>query len=63
MAQEIAVAAASEVASQATSDIYGLLKQQISYVFKYQNYINDLKKQVQELRNKRQMVQEPVEYL
>ncbi|XP_031270765.1 uncharacterized protein LOC116129150 [Pistacia vera] len=61
MAQEIAVAAGTEVVKEATSDIYGLLKQQISYVFKYQNYINDLKKQVLELRNKRQMVQKPAE--
>ncbi|XP_031274659.1 probable disease resistance protein At5g43730 [Pistacia vera] len=61
MAQELALAGPSKVVEDATSDIYGLLKQQISYVFKYQNYINDLKKQVQELRNKRQMVQKPVE--
>ncbi|XP_031280181.1 probable disease resistance protein At4g27220 [Pistacia vera] len=61
MAQEIAVAIGADVVKGATSDIYGLLKQQISYVFKYQNYINDLKKQVQELISKRQMVQKPVE--
>ncbi|XP_031254516.1 disease resistance protein At4g27190-like [Pistacia vera] len=61
MAQELAMAVGTEVVKEATSDIYGLLKQQISYVFKYQNYINGLKNQVQEVRYKREMVQRPVE--
>ncbi|XP_031254512.1 disease resistance protein At4g27190-like [Pistacia vera] len=61
MAQELALAGASKVVEEATSDIYGLLKQQIAYVFKYQNYINGLKNQVQEIRDKKEMVQRPVE--
>ncbi|XP_031254519.1 probable disease resistance protein At4g27220 [Pistacia vera] len=59
MAQELALAGASKVVEEATLDIYGLLKQQISYVLKYQNYINGLKNQVQEIRDKKEMVQRP----
>ncbi|XP_044484326.1 uncharacterized protein LOC123210160 isoform X4 [Mangifera indica] len=61
MAEEIAITTAAGLASNATESGYDLLKQQISYMFKYQSYINDLKKQVEDLRNKRETVEKPVE--
>ncbi|XP_044486364.1 probable disease resistance protein At4g27220 [Mangifera indica] len=61
MAEEIAISTAAGLASNATESVCDLLKQQISYVFKYQSYINDLKKQVEDLRNKRETVEKPVE--
>ncbi|XP_044467301.1 uncharacterized protein LOC123197194 isoform X2 [Mangifera indica] len=61
MAEEIALSAAEEVASKATDLAFGFLKQQISYLFEYQRYINDLKKQVEDLRNKRETVEKPVQ--
>ncbi|XP_044486371.1 putative disease resistance protein RGA3 [Mangifera indica] len=61
MAEEIAISTAAGLASNATESGYFLLKRQISYVFKYRSYINDLKKQVEDLRNKRETVEKPVE--
>ncbi|XP_044486362.1 probable disease resistance protein At4g27220 [Mangifera indica] len=61
MAEELAISTAAGLASNAIESGYDLLKQQLSYVFKYQSYINDLKKQVEDLRNKRETVEKPVE--
>ncbi|XP_044467303.1 disease resistance protein At4g27190-like [Mangifera indica] len=61
MAEEIVASAAAELASKTTESAYDLLKQQISYVFKYQSYINNLKIQVEDLRMKRETVEKPVE--
>ncbi|XP_044484329.1 probable disease resistance protein At4g27220 [Mangifera indica] len=61
MAEEIAISTAAGLASTAAESAYDLLKQPISYVFKHQSYINKLKKQVEDLRNKRETVEKPVE--
>ncbi|XP_044462368.1 uncharacterized protein LOC123193436 isoform X2 [Mangifera indica] len=61
MAEEIVRSTAAELASKATESAYDLLKQQISYVFKSQSYINNLKDQVQELRMKKERVEKSVE--
>ncbi|XP_044495951.1 uncharacterized protein LOC123218538 isoform X3 [Mangifera indica] len=61
MAEEIVTSTAAQLASEATVSACDLLKQHISYVFKYQSYINDLKKLVEELRNKKETVEKPVE--
>ncbi|XP_044467793.1 probable disease resistance protein At4g27220 [Mangifera indica] len=61
MAEEIVASAAAELASKATESAYDLLKQQISYVFKSQSYINNLKNQVQELRTKKERVEKSVD--
>ncbi|XP_044467302.1 disease resistance protein At4g27190-like [Mangifera indica] len=61
MAEEIVTSTAAELASKATESAYDLLKQQISYVFKYQSYINNLKNQVEDLRMKRETVEKPAE--
>ncbi|XP_044497328.1 uncharacterized protein LOC123219428 isoform X1 [Mangifera indica] len=61
MAEEIVTSTAAQLASEATVSGCDLLKQHISYVFKYQSYINDLKKLVEDLRNKKETVEKPVE--
>ncbi|XP_044467794.1 disease resistance protein At4g27190-like [Mangifera indica] len=61
MAEEIVTSAAAELASKATESAYDLLKLQISYVFKSQSYINNLKDQVEELRMKKERVEKSAE--
>ncbi|XP_044495962.1 probable disease resistance protein At4g27220 [Mangifera indica] len=61
MAEEIVTSTVAQLASEATVSGCDLLKQHISYVFKYQSYINDLKQLVEDLRNKKETVEKPVE--
>ncbi|XP_031273658.1 disease resistance protein At4g27190-like [Pistacia vera] len=61
MAAELGSAAVSGVASKAAESAFDSIGQHISYLFKYQSYINDLKNQVEDLGNARERVEHQVD--
>ncbi|XP_031253851.1 probable disease resistance protein At4g27220 isoform X2 [Pistacia vera] len=51
---ELATAAGSKAAEKVTETLYDFICRKISYVFKYQKYMEKAKEQVEELRSRRQ---------
>ncbi|KAH9687015.1 Disease resistance protein [Citrus sinensis] len=62
MAIEACLAFLTNVVSEGAKSLFKPITRQISYVFKYQSYIDELKVQVKQLRYKREMVQQPVNH-
>ncbi|KAL9451053.1 hypothetical protein AB3S75_012745 [Citrus x aurantiifolia] len=62
MAAEVGLAAFSSIVSEGAKSLFKLIIRQISYVFKYQSYVDELKDQVKQLGYKREMVQQPVNH-
>ncbi|KAH9752888.1 Disease resistance protein [Citrus sinensis] len=60
MAVEACLAFLTGVVSEGAKSLYKPLKRQISYVFKYQSYIDGLKVQVKQLGHQRERVEIPV---
>ncbi|KAH9752942.1 Disease resistance protein [Citrus sinensis] len=59
---EVGLAAFSSIVSEGAKSLFKPIIRQISYVFKYQSYIDDLKDQVKQLGYKRETVQQPVNH-
>ena len=59
---EVGLAAFSSIVSEGAKSLFKPIIRQISYVFKYQSYIDELKDQVKRLEHKREMVQQPVNH-
>ncbi|XP_052297571.1 disease resistance protein At4g27190-like [Citrus sinensis] len=62
MAIEAGLAFLTNCASEGAKSLFNPITRQISYVFKYQSYIDELKHQVKQLGYKREMVQQPVNH-
>ncbi|KDO38732.1 hypothetical protein CISIN_1g042728mg, partial [Citrus sinensis] len=60
MAAEVGLAAFSSIVSEGVKSLFKPIIRQISYVFKYQSYIDGLKDQVKQLEHKRERVEIPV---
>ncbi|GAY69457.1 hypothetical protein CUMW_272160, partial [Citrus unshiu] len=60
MAAEVGLAAFSSIVSEGAKSLFKPIIRQISYVFKYQSYIDGLKDQVKQLEHKRERVEIPV---
>ncbi|KAJ0024091.1 hypothetical protein Pint_06773 [Pistacia integerrima] len=58
---EIATAAGSKAVEKVTEIVYDSICQKISYVFKYQNYMEKAKERVEDLRSRRQDVEADVD--
>ncbi|KAJ0042389.1 hypothetical protein Pint_19506 [Pistacia integerrima] len=61
MGEEMVVAVASEVAKKATESVYDFIQRHISYAFKHQSYLNDLKNRVEDLGYARERVEHQVD--
>ena len=57
---EVGLAAFSSIVSEGSKTLFKSIIRQVSYLFKYQSYIDELKNQVRQLGYKREMVQQPV---
>ncbi|XP_052297537.1 disease resistance protein At4g27190-like isoform X1 [Citrus sinensis] len=57
---EVGLAAFSSIVSEGAKSLFKPIIRQISYVFKYQSYIDGLKDQVKQLEHKRERVEIPV---
>ncbi|KAH9687024.1 Disease resistance protein [Citrus sinensis] len=62
MAIEACLAFLTNCVSEGAKSLFNPITRQISYVFKYQSYIDELKDQVKQLGYKREMVQQPVNH-
>ncbi|KAK9218327.1 hypothetical protein WN943_006964 [Citrus x changshan-huyou] len=62
MAAEVGLAAFSSIVSEGAKSLFKPIIRQISYVFKYQSYIDGLKDQVKQLGYRRETVQQPVNH-
>ncbi|KAH9752968.1 Disease resistance protein [Citrus sinensis] len=62
MAIEACLAFLTNCVSEGAKSLFNPITRQISYVFKYQSYIDELKVQVKQLGYKREMVQQPVNH-
>ncbi|KAH9686944.1 AAA domain-containing protein [Citrus sinensis] len=62
MAIEACLAFLTNVVSEGAKSLFNPITRHISYVFKYQSYIDELKDQVKQLGYKREMVQQPVNH-
>ncbi|GAY66516.1 hypothetical protein CUMW_249360, partial [Citrus unshiu] len=60
MAAEVGLAAFSSIVSEGAKSLLKPIIRQISYVFKYQSYIDELKDKVKRLEHKRERVEIPV---
>ncbi|KAH9687002.1 Disease resistance protein [Citrus sinensis] len=60
MAAEVGLAAFSSIVSEGAKSLFKPIIRQISYVFKYQSYIDELKDKVKRLEHKRERVEIPV---
>ncbi|KAJ4721028.1 Disease resistance protein [Melia azedarach] len=60
VAAEVGKATVSGIASKVTEIFVDPIVREISYVFKYQSYVRKLSNQVENLKNKSQMVEQPV---
>ncbi|KAH9687079.1 AAA domain-containing protein [Citrus sinensis] len=59
---EVGLAAFSSIVSEGAKSLFKPIIRQISYVFKYQSYIDGLKDQVKQLGYRRETVQQPVNH-
>ncbi|KAH9752920.1 AAA domain-containing protein [Citrus sinensis] len=59
---EVGLAAFSSIVSEGAKSVFKPIIRQISYVFKYQSYIDGLKDQVKQLGYRRETVQQPVNH-
>ncbi|KAH9752927.1 Disease resistance protein [Citrus sinensis] len=62
MAVEFCLGGFSSIVSEGAKSLFKPIIRQISYVFKYQSYVDELKDQVMQLGCKREMVQQPVNH-
>ncbi|XP_044468901.1 probable disease resistance protein At4g27220 isoform X2 [Mangifera indica] len=62
MGTELGTAVVSGVASKVAESMFGQIRQEISYVFKHKSYIEDLKKQVENLACARERVEHSIDY-
>ncbi|KAJ4721026.1 Disease resistance protein [Melia azedarach] len=60
VAAEVGKATVSSIASKVTEIFVDPIVRETSYVFKYQSYVRKLSNQVENLKNKSQMVEQPV---
>ncbi|KAH9752997.1 hypothetical protein KPL71_014925 [Citrus sinensis] len=59
---EVGLAAFSSIVAEGAKSLFKPIVRQISYVFKYQSYIDGLKDQVKQLGYRRETVQQPVNH-
>ncbi|KAH9686955.1 Disease resistance protein [Citrus sinensis] len=62
MASEVAFEAFSSIVSEGAKSLFKPIIRQISYVFKYQSYIDGLKEQMEKLGDIKERVQQPVDH-
>ncbi|GAY33218.1 hypothetical protein CUMW_274780 [Citrus unshiu] len=62
MALEVAFEAFSSIVSEGAKSLFKPIIRQISYVFKYQSYIDGLKEQMEKLGDIKERVQQPVDH-